>query len=118
MLHSLNHPHRRLTLTPVKAPVAARADTHQVRTRIKGVVQLMRSDHIHRVGTTRPRNTKRSMLHITLFTLPARPLFAGPRQLAPVPRVLLAVIHACTSTPTTLHSRTSFASLRSPRRLA
>src|SRR5450755_1980464 len=118
MLHSLNHPHRRLTLTPVKAPVTPGADTGQVRTRVKRVMIFVNRHHIHRVGTARPRNTKRAMLYKALFTLPARPLFAGTRQLPPVPRVLLTVIHACTSTPTTLHSRASFASLRRPRRLA
>src|SRR5450755_1693053 len=118
MLHTLDHPHRRLTSAAIKPKMTARTDANEIRTRIKGVMQLVRSHHIHRVGTARPRNTQRSMHHFALFTLPARPLFAGPRQLPPVPRVLLPVIHACTSTPTTLHSRASFASLRRPRRLA
>src|SRR6266516_7423486 len=116
MLHSLDHPYRRLTLTPVKAPVAAWTDTSQVRRGVKRVMIFMSSNHIHRVGTARPGDTKRSMLYKALFTLPARPLLAGPRQLLPVPRVLLAVIHCSTSTPITLRILSSFSTLCSPKR--
>src|SRR6266487_2421926 len=118
MLHSLDHPHRRLTRATIKPKVTTWADANEIRTRVKGVMQLMRSHQIHRVGTARPRKTQRSMLYKALFTLPTRPLFAGPRQLPPVPRVLLTVVHCSTSTPITLHSRASFASLPRPRRLA
>src|SRR6266487_114845 len=118
MLHSLDHPHRRLPLTPVKPKVTTWADAFEVRTRVKRVMIFMSRHHIHRVGTARPRKTQRSMQHFALFTLPTRPLFAGPRQLSPATRVLLAVIHACTSTPTTLRSRASPASLPRPRRPA